>query len=807
MGSSGSKKNELTHEQVKAAALALKQRQAKDCAAFCDDETRARSEFYSLEQSTRASTITTEASKGMVLCEFHIRKNLGVEEGCLWISAIEGSSRAVQEIAFLEELRKAQFVGWEHMHLFTEEDNTRKSLWADLRVTLQPVLDRMRKERERVDKWDQQRKEGEAKAEKERIEQEEKLAREKERKAQKANKKQSLYAQTTTKQVSKKKNRLLSMLDVISAVHGMIGGPASTHEQTANGNGGPEIQVVVRILPSYSASTQGVVLNGDLPNSLRCFVSSEGGRKVESHTMQFNDVLGGDTLQTDVFTRCKVKDYVEAAMAGYATTILCYGQTGSGKTYTMTGPPESLGPPKPHEHGIVQRALHHIFLHNPAELRLSVYMSYYEVYQDKVNDLIVVDDPSHYNLPVKWDGINDCFKVDRLVKLKCESLEDAVTILEIGLKNRKRAQHLLNQDSSRSHSICTVSFETDQTCGCLNLVDLAGSERLKESGAQAHEAKSINRSLFTLGKVIAMLARNKKKQLNTEESSSSAQFIPYRDSVLTKLLMQSLGGNCRTLMIATVHADALYANESLNTLKYAARMSEVSSEVGSAQIVRMEKSEMELMQEEVAVLRTENNRIRAAVVRDTWKPPSSTSPMAHSSVNSKQIETQLSKIAKVREENDTIRAENMRLRRQLDLLSVLTSSPQRDRQVPQQQQSVVQEDSVTLCCRVQPCGRVVPSDPSPNVFVEYGTSTTTTATGVGALRYSPPPQRGCLPPMMNQTQHADPLKLTTGNNNNTSLLVQQHITHPNEKDDCAHTLIQKLRAENEILVDRVMRLQ
>ena len=162
--------------------------------------------------------------------------------------------------------------------------------------------------------------------------------------------------------------------------------------------------------------------------------------------------------------------------------------------------------------------------------------------------------------------------------VECTSQQDLIAALHEGMKNRKSGSHELNKDSSRSHSILTVYLISEtvneedghifKKYGKISFVDLAGSERLKESksvGDMVKETGNINKSLFTLGKVISMLSNEK------NASKLNQKYIPYRDSKLTMLLMDSLGGTSKALMIACVSPSHMYADETMSTLNYATR--------------------------------------------------------------------------------------------------------------------------------------------------------------------------------------------------------------------------------------------
>lgn len=195
-------------------------------------------------------------------------------------------------------------------------------------------------------------------------------------------------------------------------------------------------------------------------------------------------------------------------------------------------------------------------------------VSFLEIYNEQINDLL---NTKNNNLSVRWDQKQGFF-VEGLLIVDCKKPSDVVEVLLEGQRNRKIGSHELNKDSSRSHCILTIyiisEVETDgqnfKKYGKISFVDLAGSERLKESKSQGEmikETGNINKSLFILGKVISTLTDKKNNKVH----------IPYRDSKLTMLLMDSIGGSSKTLMIACVSPSSMYADESISTLNYAAR--------------------------------------------------------------------------------------------------------------------------------------------------------------------------------------------------------------------------------------------
>lgn len=192
--------------------------------------------------------------------------------------------------------------------------------------------------------------------------------------------------------------------------------------------------------------------------------------------------------------------------------------------------------------------------------------------------------PSNSSLPVRWTSERG-FYVENLFIVECEVLDDCFAVLEEGLRNRKTGAHRLNEHSSRSHGLMTVYIESEtidpddqrviRKTGKVCFVDLAGSEKVKESQATGDtltETLNINKSLLTLGNCISALADMKRKK-----SGNGNIHVPYRDSKLTKLLSDSLGGNGITLMIACISPSSYNLHETLNTLRYASRAKRIQN--------------------------------------------------------------------------------------------------------------------------------------------------------------------------------------------------------------------------------------
>lgn len=255
-----------------------------------------------------------------------------------------------------------------------------------------------------------------------------------------------------------------------------------------------------------------------------------------------------------------------------------YGQTGAGKTFTITG-----GTANYQERGLSPRCLAHIFreIASRPEHAFVVRVSYLEVYNEKMYDLLSTAEGAPAGAGTDTLSIseeNGTVHVKGLTKMICATEEEALSYLFEGETNRAIAAHQLNRNSTRSHCVFTVHVESRSrvestekvTRGKLNLVDLAGSERIKKTGSDGmilQEAMYINKSLTFLEQVVLALA------------DRTRDHIPYRQSVLTNVLKDSLGGNSKTLMCANIWGQAEHLEETISTLKFASRMMRISNEV------------------------------------------------------------------------------------------------------------------------------------------------------------------------------------------------------------------------------------
>ena len=286
--------------------------------------------------------------------------------------------------------------------------------------------------------------------------------------------------------------------------------------------------------------------------------------------------------QADVYDSLG-EEFLDHNFEGYHTCIFAYGQTGSGKSYTMMGTPD--------QPGLIPRTCEDLFERIAAaqdehpNISYNVRVSYFEVYNEHVRDLLVPVVPNQppYYLKIRESPTEGPYVKD-LTEVPVRSLNEILRWMRIGDSSRTVASTKMNDTSSRSHAVFTIMLkqihhdvETDETTersSRIRLVDLAGSERAKSTeatGQRLREGSNINKSLTTLGRVIAALADPKKQSSRPTSSkgkpSSSGGVVPYRDSILTWLLKDSLGGNSKTAMIACISPTDY--EETLSTLRYA----------------------------------------------------------------------------------------------------------------------------------------------------------------------------------------------------------------------------------------------
>uniref|UniRef100_A0A8C1IAK7 Kinesin-like protein KIF16B n=1 Tax=Cyprinus carpio TaxID=7962 RepID=A0A8C1IAK7_CYPCA len=270
-------------------------------------------------------------------------------------------------------------------------------------------------------------------------------------------------------------------------------------------------------------------------------------------------------------------DVLKAAFEGYNACIFAYGQTGSGKSHTMMGIPGDVGLIPRICEGLFSR-ISGMTRRDEASFRTEV--SYLEIYNERVRDLLRRKMAKTYNLRVREHPKEGPY-VEDLSKHLVQNYSDVEELMEAGNINRTTASTGMNDASSRSHAIFTINFTQakfdaempSETVSKIHLVDLAGSERADATGAtgvRLKEGGNINKSLVTLGNVISALADLSQEGGNSHLKKKQV-FVPYRDSVLTWLLKDSLGGNSKTIMIATISPADVNYGETLSTLRYANR--------------------------------------------------------------------------------------------------------------------------------------------------------------------------------------------------------------------------------------------
>ncbi|KAM7255154.1 hypothetical protein ACFE04_020395 [Oxalis oulophora] len=328
-------------------------------------------------------------------------------------------------------------------------------------------------------------------------------------------------------------------------------------------------------------------------------------------------VFGPKAQQRAIYDQAIVP-IVNEVLDGFNCTVFAYGQTGTGKTYTMEGGMRNKGGDLPAEAGVIPRAVRQIFDTLEAQKAdYSMKVTFLELYNEEIADLLANDDYSKLNedkqkkpISLMEDG-KGCVIVRGLEEENVYSANDIYSLLERGSAKRRTADTLLNKRSSRSHSIFSITVHIKEAtvgdeelikCGKLNLVDLAGSENISRSGSRegrAREAGEINKSLLTLGRVINALVEH-------------STHIPYRDSKLTRLLRDSLGGKTKTCIIATISPSAHSLDETLSTLDYAYRAKniknkpEANQKMSKAVLLKELYLEIERMKDDVRAARDKN---------------------------------------------------------------------------------------------------------------------------------------------------------------------------------------------------------
>lgn len=367
------------------------------------------------------------------------------------------------------------------------------------------------------------------------------------------------------------------------------------------------VTVAVRVRPFSARERAEKALQVIFMNGQETLVQHPDSKQNYSFTYDFSfcsvDESDPTFASQQTVYETLAKPLLLRAFQGFNTCLFAYGQTGSGKSYTMMGFGE--------EEGVIPRFCHELFARLTSmeneEVKCHVEMSYFEVYNEKIHDLLVTrDEPNQRRMPlrVREHPVHGPYVADLSANI-VSSYNDIQGWLKLGNKQRATAATGMNDKSSRSHSVFTLVMTQTQTefvegeehehsiTSRINLVDLAGSERCNSaqtSGERLREGASINKSLLTLGKVISALSE--------QALSRKKVFIPYRESVLTWLLKESLGGNSKTAMIATLSPAGSNVEESLSTLRYAQQARTIINvakinEDTSAKLIRELKAEVE----------------------------------------------------------------------------------------------------------------------------------------------------------------------------------------------------------------------
>jgi kinesin family member C1 len=337
---------------------------------------------------------------------------------------------------------------------------------------------------------------------------------------------------------------------------------------------GPEVDLNPEDIFQYSERGRGLSISKSIQSSESLESGSRGSGQTYNKKFTFDRVFGPASSQEDVFS--EISQLVQSALDGYRVCIFAYGQTGSGKTHTIMGHQADLG--------MIPRSVQQVF-DQAARLakdqwKFEFRASFLEIYNETVADLLVQREKSRggkaesYN--IYYDPSTNESRVEGLTVVGVADPAAANKLMAQAIKNRSTAATKSNSQSSRSHSVFRMYIDGTNPCsgqtlkGILNLVDLAGSERIKVSGAEGDrlkETKAINKSLLQLSTVIQSLANNE-------------AHIGYRNSKLTMLLRDSLGGDCKTLMFVNVAPNTESFNESLCSLRFAEKVN--ACEIGTA---------------------------------------------------------------------------------------------------------------------------------------------------------------------------------------------------------------------------------
>eukprot|EP00002_Diphylleia_rotans_P005576 TRINITY_DN1474_c0_g1_i4.p1 TRINITY_DN1474_c0_g1~~TRINITY_DN1474_c0_g1_i4.p1 ORF type:complete len:689 (-),score=135.14 TRINITY_DN1474_c0_g1_i4:497-2563(-) len=374
------------------------------------------------------------------------------------------------------------------------------------------------------------------------------------------------------------------------------------------------IRVCVRTRPTANFAKESITIDPEKKTiNIHVGRSEESGfvnNQQEDWNFRYDGILH-NASQEKVYDDIG-REVVNSVLEGYNGTILAYGQTGAGKTFTMVGGTENYK-----YRGVIPRAIAQIFadVQNRPESAFTIRISFLEIYNETLVDLLAglpSSDQTEQQLLIAEDS-KGMVVVKGLKQVVATSEEEALNLFFEGETNRAIAQHSLNKSSTRSHCIFTVHVENRSRVESnekiivskLNLVDLAGSERLKKTNSEGvilKEAMYINKSLTFLEQVIVALSDKKRDH------------VPFRQSKLTNVLKDSLGGNCKTYMIANIWAEGQHLDETISTLKFASRMMRISTDASinvehdPVMLVKKYEREIKELKQELAMHDTLANR-------------------------------------------------------------------------------------------------------------------------------------------------------------------------------------------------------
>ncbi|KAJ6415183.1 hypothetical protein OIU84_004053 [Salix udensis] len=378
--------------------------------------------------------------------------------------------------------------------------------------------------------------------------------------------------------------KLKGLVDAAANYHSVLAENRRLYNEVQDLKGNIRVYCRIRpFLPGQSkkrTTVEYIGENGEL------VISNPSKPGKDSHRLfKFNKVFAPAATQEEVFL--DTQPLIRSVLDGYNVCIFAYGQTGSGKTFTMSGPNIS----SKEDWGVNYRALNDLFQisqHRKSSISYEVGVQMVEIYNEQVRDLLSSDGP-HKRLGIWSTTQPNGLAVPDASMHAVTSTEDVLELMNIGLMNRAVGATVLNERSSRSHSVLTVhvhgmDLKTSAVLrGNLHLVDLAGSERVDRSeviGERLREAQHINKSLSALGDVIFSL-------------SQKSQHVPFRNSKLTQVLQSSLGGQAKTLMFVQLNPDVDSYSETISTLKFAERVSGI--ELGAAKSNNEGRNIRELM--------------------------------------------------------------------------------------------------------------------------------------------------------------------------------------------------------------------